>query len=96
LRQRPGPVRVVLAAHSDQRQQPAADLTHDRAVHRYSRCTDPADHRAHQDILRSGRIGGVPTLRLPQDAAADELLGRDPLALLLWMLLDQHLRRRSS
>jgi uncharacterized HhH-GPD family protein len=31
----------------------------------------------------------VPTLRLTQDAAADELLGRDPLALLLGMLLDQ-------
>jgi hypothetical protein len=38
----------------------------------------------------------VPTLRLTQDAAADELLGRDPLALLLWMLLDQHLRQRSN
>lgn len=32
---------------------------------------------------------GVPTLRIAQDAAADELLGRDPLALLLGMLLDQ-------
>ncbi len=31
----------------------------------------------------------VPTLRLTQDAAADELLGRDPLALVLGMLLDQ-------
>jgi uncharacterized HhH-GPD family protein len=31
----------------------------------------------------------VPTLRLTQDAAADELLSRDPLALLLGMLLDQ-------
>jgi uncharacterized HhH-GPD family protein len=31
----------------------------------------------------------VPTLTLTQDAAADELLGRDPLALLLGMLLDQ-------
>jgi uncharacterized HhH-GPD family protein len=31
----------------------------------------------------------VPTLRLAQDAAADELLGRDPLALLIGMLLDQ-------
>jgi uncharacterized HhH-GPD family protein len=31
----------------------------------------------------------VPTLHLTQDAAADELLGRDPLALLLGMLLDQ-------
>jgi len=38
----------------------------------------------------------VPTLRLTQDAAADELLGRDPLALLLGMLLDQHMRQRSS
>ncbi|MCU1612750.1 MAG: hypothetical protein JWO98_290 [Frankiales bacterium] len=31
----------------------------------------------------------MPTLRIAQDAAADELLGRDPLALLLGMLLDQ-------
>jgi uncharacterized HhH-GPD family protein len=31
----------------------------------------------------------VPTLRLAQDAAADELLSRDPLALLIGMLLDQ-------
>jgi uncharacterized HhH-GPD family protein len=31
----------------------------------------------------------VPTLRIAQDDAADELLGRDPLALLLGMLLDQ-------
>jgi hypothetical protein len=39
---------------------------------------------------------GVPTLRLAQDAAADGLLGRDPLALLLGMLFDQHMRRRVS
>ncbi|HEX2075083.1 MAG TPA: HhH-GPD-type base excision DNA repair protein [Geodermatophilus sp.] len=31
----------------------------------------------------------MPTLRITQDAAADELLGRDPLALLLGMMLDQ-------
>ncbi|MCW2698252.1 MAG: hypothetical protein JWR62_3337 [Modestobacter sp.] len=31
----------------------------------------------------------MPTLRLSQDDAADELLSRDPLALLLGMLLDQ-------
>jgi uncharacterized HhH-GPD family protein len=31
----------------------------------------------------------VPTLRLTQDPRADELLGRDPLALLLGMLFDQ-------
>ena len=31
----------------------------------------------------------MPTLRLAQDAAADELLSRDPLALLIGMLLDQ-------
>jgi hypothetical protein len=37
-----------------------------------------------------------PQLRIAQDAAADELLSRDPLALLLGMLLDQHMRRRSS
>jgi uncharacterized HhH-GPD family protein len=32
---------------------------------------------------------GVPTLRIAQDVAADELLSRDPLALLIGMLLDQ-------
>ena len=31
----------------------------------------------------------MPTLSIAQDAAADELLGRDPLALLIGMLLDQ-------
>ena len=31
----------------------------------------------------------MPTLHIAQDPAADELLGRDPLALLLGMLLDQ-------
>jgi hypothetical protein len=43
-----------------------------------------------------GTISGVPTLRIAQDDAADELLSRDPLALLIGMLLDQHLRQRSS
>ncbi|MGY1718740.1 hypothetical protein ACI8AG_06815 [Blastococcus sp. SYSU DS0552] len=36
------------------------------------------------------------TVRIAQDDAADELLSRDPLALLLGMLLDQHMRQRSS
>ncbi|MGY1755103.1 HhH-GPD-type base excision DNA repair protein [Blastococcus sp. SYSU D01042] len=31
----------------------------------------------------------MPTVRIAQDHAADELLGRDPLALLIGMLLDQ-------
>jgi hypothetical protein len=38
----------------------------------------------------------VPTLRIAQDDAADDLLGRDLLALLIAMLLDQHMRQRSS
>jgi len=38
----------------------------------------------------------VPTLCITQDTAADELLGRDPLALVLSMLLDQHMSRGSS
>jgi hypothetical protein len=38
----------------------------------------------------------VPTLTLTQDRRADELLGRDPLALLLGMLFDQHVRQRCS
>ena len=37
----------------------------------------------------SGHHLRVPTLRIAQDPAADELLGRDPLALLIGMLLDQ-------
>jgi uncharacterized HhH-GPD family protein len=37
----------------------------------------------------SGKMPRVPTLRIAQDDAADELLGRDPLALLIGMLLDQ-------
>jgi uncharacterized HhH-GPD family protein len=36
-----------------------------------------------------GTISGVPTLRIAQDDAADQLLSRDPLALVLGMLLDQ-------
>ncbi len=38
----------------------------------------------------------MPNIRIAQDDAADELLGRDPLALLIGMLLDQHKRQRSS
>jgi hypothetical protein len=38
----------------------------------------------------------VPTPTIAQDPAADELLGRDPLALLIGMLLDQHMRQRST
>jgi uncharacterized HhH-GPD family protein len=40
-------------------------------------------------IRRWGTITGVPTLAITQDAAADDLLSRDPLALLLGMLFDQ-------
>jgi hypothetical protein len=35
----------------------------------------------------------MPDLHLSQDDAADALLSRDPLALLLGMLLDQHVSR---
>ncbi len=38
----------------------------------------------------------MPPLRIAQNPAADELLGRDPLALLIGMLLDQHMRQRST
>jgi hypothetical protein len=38
----------------------------------------------------------VQTLRITQVDAADELLGRDPLALVLGLLFDQQMRRRSS
>jgi hypothetical protein len=40
---------------------------------------------------RSGR-----TVSIAQDAAADELLSREPLALVLGMLFDQHMRERST
>ena len=44
-------------------------------------------------MVAAGRFCGticvVPDLRVAQDDAADELLGRDPLALLIGMLLDQ-------
>ena len=43
-----------------------------------------------------GMIVQVPVLTIAQDRAADELLGRDPLALLMGMLLDQRMRQRSS
>ncbi len=62
-------------------------------------CSDETDHG---DTPRTppthGAAGSasVPILRITQDDAADELLGRDPLALLLGMLLDQHMRQRSS
>lgn len=49
--------------------------------------------RAHRWVISPapsyGTICGVPTLRIAQDPAADELLSRDPLALLIGMLLDQ-------
>jgi hypothetical protein len=38
----------------------------------------------------------VPNVTIAQDPAADEGLGRDPLALLIGMLLDQHMRPRST
>ena len=38
----------------------------------------------------------MPTRRIAQDDAADELLSRDPLALLIGMLLDQHMHGQSS
>jgi hypothetical protein len=41
-------------------------------------------------------VARVPTLTIAQDPAADELLGRDPLALLIRILRDQHVRQRSS
>jgi hypothetical protein len=39
---------------------------------------------------------GAATPRIAQDPAADELPGRDPLALLVGMLLEHDVRRRSS
>ncbi|MCW2584521.1 MAG: Fe-S cluster assembly protein HesB [Frankiales bacterium] len=38
----------------------------------------------------------MPTLHLSQDDAADELLGRDPLALLMGMLLDQQIQMEKA
>jgi hypothetical protein len=51
----------------------------------------------HEEVFESVRhTARVPQLCIAQDDAADELLSRDPLALLLGMLLDQHMRQRSS
>src|SRR3954452_1364886 len=47
-----------------------------------------ASPRAVGDGHRAG-CSTVPTLHIAQDDAADELLSRDPLALLIGMLLDQ-------
>src|SRR5215213_5852110 len=70
------------AASADRRHVSRASA--ERAVHRRS---------ALQQVMACrpgyGTISGVPTLRIAQDPAADELLGRDPLALLIGMLLDQ-------
>jgi uncharacterized HhH-GPD family protein len=49
----------------------------------------PGMHRPVLPVPESGRIAEVPTLRIAQDPPADDLLGRDPLALLIGMLLDQ-------
>jgi uncharacterized HhH-GPD family protein len=49
------------------------------------RCGD----RAREPPRAVRHTAGVPQIRIAQDDAADELLGRDPLALLLGMLLDQ-------
>ena len=38
-----------------------------------------------------GTMVDMPTLHLSQDPDADDLLGRDPLALLIGMLLDQQI-----
>ncbi len=51
---------------------------------------DPDDGSAASTSGTSyGSISSVPTLRITQDPAADELLSHDPLALLLGMLFDQ-------
>jgi hypothetical protein len=67
---------------------PADQAQPDRTLTRLDRLTTKRPAR--------GRISGVPTLYLSQDDAADELLSRDPLALLIGMLLDQYMRQRSS
>jgi hypothetical protein len=45
----------------------------------------PGERPVGQDLRR-------PTIHLAQDDAADELLGCDPWALLIGMLLGQHMR----
>jgi hypothetical protein len=39
---------------------------------------------------------GVSQIDIAQNDAADDLLGRDPLALVVGMVLDQHMHQRSS
>jgi uncharacterized HhH-GPD family protein len=70
------------ANSADRRHLPSVSV--ERAVHRRT---------ALQQVVALGpgygTISGVPTLHIAQDDAADELLSRDPLALLIGMLLDQ-------
>ena len=63
-----------------------------------ARCpnSSPGVRRSANPSRSSGRLHRVPQLCIAQDDAADELLSRDPLALLIGMLLDQHVRQRSS
>ncbi len=46
-------------------------------------------HRSGGPLRHTAR---VPPVRITQDPDADDLLGRDPLALLLGMPFDQHVR----
>jgi len=53
----------------------------------------PGEHSSHTEALSPicpAAHCPVPQLRIVQNAAADELLGHDPLALVIGMLLDQH------
>jgi uncharacterized HhH-GPD family protein len=59
-------------------------LTSERLHHGWREGRQTSSFRA-----GTARSTSVPTLRIAQDPAADELLGRDPLALVLGMLLDQ-------
>ncbi|SFF42700.1 hypothetical protein [Blastococcus tunisiensis] len=56
-------------------------------------------HRPEQPVLRWWFAGHEPvalTVRIALHPAADDLPGHDPLALLIEMLLDQHIHGRSG
>ena len=54
------------------------------------------DARAHRSGGPLRHTARVPPVRITQDPDADDLLGRDPLALLLGMLFDQDMGGGSS
>jgi len=57
---------------------------------------DPASRSGSGARRTCGRIAQATTVAIALDPAADELLSRDPLALVIGMLLEQDICARSS